>query len=214
MGFRNSVQTSLKAALLGAGLAAMSAAAAHAQPRVDTPPDWPCVQVFVPTLSAATIWAGPPVDDYLKAWPENREIASLATRAVSRAVPDDEANAAVDRFAEGIQGDRNETLTLLFAGVFDEANRTRSRAVDAIRKFDRAQKGMLANMTKTVGELDKARAAEPRDEARIRELGEQLAWQRRIIEERHRSLGALCEQPVIVERRVGQLARTIANHME
>lgn len=214
MRFRNSVQKSLKAALVGASLAAMSTAAAHAQPRVETPPDWPCVQVFVPTLSAATIWAGPPVEDYLKTWPDNREVASLATRVVSRAVPDDEANAAVDRFAEGLSGNRNETLTLLFAGIFDEANRTRSRAIDAIRKFDRAQKGMLATMTRTVGELDRARAAEPRDEARVRELGEQLAWQRRIVEERHRSLGALCEQPVIVERRVGQLARTIANHME
>ena len=38
---------------------------AGAQPRVETPPDWPCVQVFVPTLSAASIWAGPPIDDYL-----------------------------------------------------------------------------------------------------------------------------------------------------
>ena len=59
----------------------------QAQPRVETPPDWPCVQVFVPTLSAATIWAGPPVDDYLKTWTENRDVAALATRVVPAPSP-------------------------------------------------------------------------------------------------------------------------------
>jgi len=189
-------------------------AAAQAQPRVDTPPDWPCVQVFVPTLSAATIWDGPPVDDYLKTWMENRDVAALVTRAMSRSVPDDEANEAVDSFAEGLKGDRNETLTMLFAGIFDEANRTRGKAIDGIRRFGRAQQELLRSMSNTVGELDRARAATPQDPARIKELIEQLAWQRRIIEERQRSVGALCEQPVIVERRLGSLARTIASHMD
>jgi hypothetical protein len=186
----------------------------QAQPRVETPSDWPCVQVFVPTLSAATIWAGPPVDDYLKTWTENRDVAAVATRAVSRSVPDDEAAQAVDSFAEGVKGDREETLTMLFAGIFDEANRTRSKAVEGIRRFARAQQEQLRNINATIAELDRARAESPQDAAKIKELTEQLAWQRRIIEERQRSLGALCEQPVIIERRLGTLARTIASHME
>ena len=186
----------------------------QAQPRVETPPDWPCVQVFVPTLSAATIWAGPPVDDYLKTWTEDRDVAALATRVVSRSVPDDEATQAVENFAEGVKGDREETLTKLFAGIFDEANQTRSKAIEGIRRFSRAQREQLSSMNATIGELDRARAQNPQDAARIKELSEQLAWQRRIIEERQRSLGALCEQPVIIERRLGTLARTIASHME
>jgi hypothetical protein len=186
----------------------------QAQPRVETPPDWPCVQVFVPTLSAASIWAGPPVDDYLKTWTENRDVAAIATRAVSRSVPEDEATQAVDSFADGVKGDREETLTMLFAGIFDEANRTRSKAIEGIRRFSRAQQEQLRNMNATIAELDLARAQNPQDGARIKELTEQLAWQRRIIDERQRSLGALCEQPVIVERRLGALARTIASHME
>jgi hypothetical protein len=186
----------------------------QAQPRVETPPDWPCVQVFVPTLSAASIWAGPPVDDYLKTWTENRDIASLAARAASRSVPEDEATQAVDSFAEGVKTDREQTLTMLFAGIFDEANRTRSKAIEGIRRFSRAQQEQLRNMNATIAELDLARAQNPQDTARIKELTEKLVWQRRIIEERQRSLGALCEQPVIVERRLGALARTIASHME
>ena len=186
----------------------------QAQPRVETPPDWPCIQVFVPTLSAASIWAGPPVDDYLKTWTENRDVASLATRAVSRSVPEDEATQAVDSFAEGVKGDREQILTMLFAGIFDEANRTRSKAIEGIRRFSRAQQEQIRNMNATIAELDLARAQNPQDMARITELNEKLVWQRRIIEERQRSLGALCEQPVIVERRLGTLARTIASHME
>jgi hypothetical protein len=187
---------------------------AGAQPRVETPPDWPCVQVFVPTLSAASIWAGPPIDDYLKTWTDNHDVASLATRAASRSVPEEEATQAVDSFAESLKDNREQTLTMLFAGIFDEANRTRSKAIDGIRRFSRAQQEQLRNMNATLGELDRVRAAQPQDEAKVKELTEQLAWQRRIIEERQRSLGALCEQPVIVERRLGTLARTIASHME
>jgi len=187
---------------------------ATAQPRVETPPDWPCVQVFVPTLSAASIWDGPPIDDYLKTWTDNRDVASLATRAISRAVPEEEATQAIDSFAESIKDNREQTLTMLFAGIFDEANRTRSKAIDGIRRFSRAQQEQLRNMNATVAELDRTRAAQPQDAAKVKELTEQLAWQRRIIDERHRSLGALCEQPVIVERRLGTLARAIASHME
>jgi len=186
----------------------------QAQPRVETPPDWPCVQVFVPTLSAASIWDGPPVDDYLKTWTENRDVAAVATRAVSRSVPDDEATQAVDSFAEGVKGDQEKTLTMLFAAIFDEANRNRSKAIDGIRRFSRAQQEQLRNMNATIGELERARAQTPQDAARVKELTEQLAWQRRIIEERQRSLGALCEQPVIIERRLGTLARIIASHMD
>jgi hypothetical protein len=187
---------------------------AGAQPRVETPPDWPCVQVFVPTLSAASIWAGPPIDDYLKTWTDNHDVASVATRAVSRSVSEEEAAQAVDSFAESVKDDRERTLTMLFAGIFDEANRTRSKAIEGIRRFSRAQQEQLRSMNATIGELERARAQNPQDAARVKELTEQLAWQRRIIEERQRSLGALCEQPVIVERRLGTLARAIANHMD
>ena len=121
---------------------------------------------------------------------------------------------AVDSFAEGVKTDREQTLTMLFAGIFDEANRTRSKAIEGIRRFSRAQQEQLRNMNATIAELDLARAQNPQDAARIKELNEKLTWQRRIIEERQRSLGALCEQPVIVERRLGALARTIASHME
>src|SRR3954465_12561599 len=130
----------------------------QAQPRVETPPDWPCVQVFVPTLSAASIWDGPPVDDYLKTWTENRDVAAVATRAVSRSVPEDEATQAVDSFAEGVKGDQEKTLTMLFAAIFDEANRNRSKAIDGIRRFSRAQQEQLRNMNATIGELERARA--------------------------------------------------------
>jgi|tagenome__1003787_1003787.scaffolds.fasta_scaffold19600035_1 hypothetical protein len=195
-------------------LTAITGIAQAQQTRVETPPDWPCAQVFVPSLSAASIWAGPPVDEYLKTWTQNHDVAALAMRAVSRSVPDDEAAQAVDSFAEEVKGDREETLTMLFAGIFDEANRTRSKAIDGIRRFSRAQQEQLRNMNATISELDRARAEQPPDAAKIKEVTEQLAWQRRIIEERQRSLGALCEQPVIIERRLGTLARTIASHMD
>ena len=99
------------------------------------------------------------------------------------------------QFRRIAKDNREQTLTMLFAGIFDEANRTRGKAIDGIRRFSRAQQEQLRNMNATLGELDRVRAAQPEDTAKMKELTEQLAWQRRIIEERQRSLGALCEQP-------------------
>jgi len=212
MGFRT-VRRPLLASAISAFFLILPGGAG-AQQHAATPPDWPCVQVFVPSLSAATIWPGEPIDPYLKAWPEHPELAPLASRVVSRSVDDDAAIEAIDQFAEGLKDNRDETLTLLFAGVFEEANRARDKAVSGIRKFGRAQQDMLDKLREAVEQLDVARAANPPDEERVRQLTEQVAWQRRIIDERHRSLAALCEQPGIVEGRVGRLARAIAGHLD
>jgi hypothetical protein len=212
MGFRTIRRPLLASAL--SVFCLIQSGPAGAQQHAGTPPDWLCVQVFVPSLSAATIWPGDPIDPYLKAWPDHPELAPLASRVVSRSVDDDTAIEEIDRFAQDLKDNRDETLPLLFAGVFDEANRARDKAVSGIRKFGRAQQDMLDRLREAVGQLDVVRAADPPDEERVRQLTEQLAWQRRIIDERHRSLAALCEQPGIVEGRVGRLARAIAGHLD
>src|SRR3954469_14100961 len=107
MPFWRTIQLSANAAVILIAISGISGAV-QAQPRAETPPDWPCAQVFVPSLSPATIWAGPPVDEYLKTWTQNSDVAAVATRAVSRSVPDDEATQAVENFAEGVKGNREE----------------------------------------------------------------------------------------------------------
>ena len=44
---------------------ALASSARAADPRN---PDWPCVQVKVPELSVAAVWAGPSLDDVGRAW--------------------------------------------------------------------------------------------------------------------------------------------------
>ena len=39
---------------------------------------------------------------------------------------------------------------MLFAGIFDEANRTRSKAIEGIRRFSRAQQEQLRSMNATI----------------------------------------------------------------
>ncbi|MBV9520895.1 MAG: hypothetical protein JO068_22560, partial [Hyphomicrobiales bacterium] len=39
-------------------------------------PDWPCQQIKVPTISAAAIWSGPPLEG-LGPWNADQEVADL-----------------------------------------------------------------------------------------------------------------------------------------
>jgi hypothetical protein len=183
------------------------------------PSDWPCIQPLVPALSPAQVWPGPPVDEAAAHWRDHPEdipadLKSIVRRAVSRSVPEADAAETVDSFAEKVAGGPDGALPLLFAGIFTELDGARRDTIAGIKRFARAQQDRLAQLQDMVGQLDAARSATPPDPARIAQLADEVAWQRRILDERQRSLRALCEQPAALEARLGVLARTIAAHLE
>lgn len=192
--------------ILVAGLAlAAPAVAASGQD-----PDWPCVQVLVPTLSPGQIWSGDPIGEAEPAWRDLPAIQPVIRQVTTRFSDPEKDEEAIDRFAGTLGADRNAVLTALFAGVFDTLNRERGEAIEAVRRYARGQRAMLDRIAEGLGRIDTL----PPDAPEAAALREDIAWQRRILDERRRYLTAVCDQPVLLERKLGRLARAIAAHLD
>jgi hypothetical protein len=184
-----------------------SAAAQHA---AHGPTDWPCVQRLIPELAPATIWPGPPIEELESQWWQDDELARVVRFAAARETPVEDAMRRVEGFVERIYGEERERrLTLLFAGLFQEIDRRRSRTIEAVRRYARGQVGRLERISALVDELEERRGADGVEQAILDRLEGELFWQRRVFQDRQAALRALCEQPYGLEQRLGHFARAI-----
>jgi len=191
--------------LLAPGVAPGEADAATARD-----PDWPCAQIQVPTLSPGQIWPGDPIEGKEEDWRDVPGIQPVLKQILDRSADAEREDAAIDRFAEGLGADRNAALTALFAGVFDTLNRQRGETIAAIHRYTHQQRTLLDSIDKALTELQKLPADAPAASA----LKDDIAWRRRILDERRRYQSALCDQPVQLEQKLGRLARSIAAHLD
>ena len=172
-------------------------------------PTWPCIQRKVENLSAGLMWSLPqpevpfPVDAAVAL-----EIAILADTLSLRRIPAEELQPLIDEFAARHDGDP-ALLGQVFTAVFEPLNKRRGRIIDGIgdfslgqialsEKIDAARVEMSAQMAKTEPDFDKVDALE-----------EQLDWDQVIFTDRQRSIEYLCETPVIIERRLFEIARML-----
>ena len=191
-------------ATAGALLLMTALGTAQAQPK---DPEWPCIQPLVPSLSPGQIWQGPPIDDVGTAWRDDSEVAELVERVTSRRMSLPDAAAATTRFAEQLTIDRTRRMTLFFAGAFEDINESRSQAIAAIRRYARSQIALVDRMSAQVREVESLEADPSGDAERIADLKEGIEMDRRVFADRRRALRPLCEQPVLLEQRLGVLAR-------
>jgi hypothetical protein len=187
----------------------LAAAPAKAQRAAAGPPDWPCVQRLVPELAWGTIWTGPSIDDLEEPWWSDPEIGRTVRVAGARATAADEALGIVRTYLEGVDGDREHKLTLLFAGIFEVISRERSQTIDAILRYSRGQVGRLERLGAIVDQLEEARRDADADPAEIERLEQELHWERRVFEDRQDSLRTLCLQPYLLEERLSRMVRAI-----
>ncbi len=197
---------SLSASLLtclGAGARAAAPGAKNA--------DWPCAQPRTPTISAATVWAGPEIDKS-GPWDQDREAAELAQKLASRRTPLADVDGLLDEFvtkAGADKGaDKDVELTRVFAGVLELVNAQRDRVIAGIVNYAHGQNERAAKV-RADSELvaDRQEAAAPQQEQEEAETS--LKWDKRIFEERAKSLTYVCETPALLERRVFEIARRI-----
>jgi hypothetical protein len=170
---------------------------------------WPCVQRRVSELSAAQMWAGPPIDAASEKWRDDPAVASLARLLAARRTRLDEASASIQRFAESAGRDKDTKLTLLFAGTFDLLNAQRRQVIAGIERYAQKQQALAREIDETNRALQVEKAA-PRKTA----LEEKLRWDTRIYDDRNQALTYVCESPVILEQRAFALAREIASHLD
>lgn len=198
---------------LGLLLALALPPSAEAQRAATGPPDWPCVQRLVPELAWGTIWTGPSLDEVEAAWYDDEEVGRVVRYAMARETRSDDAMQRVREFVDSLADDdsaeREERLTLLFSGLFELTQRERSRTIERIRGASRAQVARLEKVAEMVDELEALRSEEQIDPLEEEELSKALFWEQRTFQTRQQALPALCEQPYLLEERLGQMVRII-----
>ncbi|MFQ5764321.1 MAG: hypothetical protein ACE5GT_05285 [Rhodospirillales bacterium] len=178
-------------------------------------PDWPCIQRLMPEISPATVWGGPPLDNAARAWHETPAIRDLVATIASRRTPLEDGEKAIAAFAGTLGAEKDAMLTMVFAGLSTTINEERSRIISGIKRYARGQRRRASRIRQLTADLGAAPAdGTPEGAARRRQLRERWVWDTRIFEERERSLKALCEQPVVLERRLFILARAIMAQMD
>ncbi len=190
-----------------AGVAAPSGAAA-------TDPDWPCIQRKVPELSLGQIWNGPDLPAASAQWQSDKDIADLVEEIAARRVPLADAQGQIRSYAQGLKDGRADKLGMLAAGLFDHMNAERSQIISGIGRYAHKQADMAAAVRKEAAELDQLRAKPDASATEITDRTDRLNWDTRIFEERVQSLSYVCEVPTLIEQRLFQLSKTVAEEMK
>jgi hypothetical protein len=177
-------------------------------------PDWPCVQVKVPEVSLAAVWAGPPLDDIGNRWEGDAKLKELVTRLAARRTPLDEAQKQAAEFLSASGDAKQENAKLLFAGLFETLNRLRSEVMDGIERYTRRQREFAEQVRAKTLQLRALQDQPNPDPKEVEALSEQLQWDTRIFEDRRRTVNYVCEVPVLIEQRLFALGRTIQQALE
>jgi len=163
----------------------------------------------VPELSYGLLWTGPPLEPYFDTWDDDPDRAALVREVTRLSTPAEQATAKVERHLAN--GTGKEAGAVLFAGIFQRINEQRREAIAAIKRYSRGQKALLERIAEHLRTLDKLMNAEPpAPQERIAEAQAELDMTRQVFDTRRRALKAVCEQPVLLEQRLGDLQRAIA----
>jgi hypothetical protein len=165
-------------------------------------PDWPCVQRLVPTLTAATLWAGPaPKGD----WHADKEVAALVEQVADRRRPVEDGVAKLEQFVAAKPG--AEARAEVFAGLIDRSNAERSEAIARLRSIARRLRALAGATGRVTTELN----ALPPDAPAVQrdEVVNRRALMIREYEELGRTVRYACEIPVEFEARLGRFAQVL-----
>lgn len=181
-------------------------------------PDWPCVQRKIAHLTPGQMWDGPEITEAMP-WRNSNDIRNLVKILMSRRIPIEDADKAIEKFIASIEAaKKDEQLTLVFAGFLDQANARRSKIVRGIEKMNRRQRARAEELERQGVALakleDRAAAGDKSLDAKIKKAQTEYDWDARVFKERQDNLPRACEIPVLIEQHAFQVARTIRNHMD
>jgi hypothetical protein len=177
-------------------------------------PDWPCVQAKVPDLSIAAVWDGPSIEQAQNDWQNDPAIKNVVPRLAARRIPIEEAQKDIAEFLAGVGTAKADKGVLLFAGLFETLNHQRTEVMNGLERLQRSQKELADRIKSDVSALHELQDKSQPDQAKLDELGNRIEWSTRIFEDRRKSVRYACEVPVIIERRLFALARTIRQEAE
>ncbi|MBS0234762.1 MAG: hypothetical protein JSR99_14885 [Proteobacteria bacterium] len=215
-------RAALQAAIMAVVPLGMSVVAALADQPVKDTSEWPCVYRKVPTLSAATIWDGPAITD-TSSWRKDETIRKLSQYLISRRVSEDDADAAVKKFAAGLPADQHDAkLTELFAAVLTRTNEDRKVVMSGIERFHKRQMERAQEIEKEGIQLPPENEEGLTDEssgpageiAKLSPKEEKYKWEIRTFQEKQANIPIACEIPQLIDQRAGAIARAIRAEMK
>lgn len=198
-------------AVLAIALASTIAQPAMAQP-ANADPDWPCNQIKTPTFSLASVWAGPSLDLNSQGWRDESDVADLAAGMAQRRVPVADVETAIADFKAKAGADADRKLLQAFGAAFDELSQQRSQILAGLDRFGRKQRAAADRIRAEADQFQ--RAEDPARTAQAPsgvESRDRLQWDIRILDDRRRMVGYVCETPTLIEQRIGAIARAVQN---
>jgi hypothetical protein len=177
-------------------------------PRRAADPDWPCEQLLVPHLTAASYWSGPL--DTSGNWRDDKEVAAMVARISPRRVTAEEGLREIGAFDKSLTADRVRRLQLLFRGLLDATDRTRAGLIAELKGIGRRQRELAALVARLRAQLD----AIPPDAtgaaaAQRVDLQQRHDFSARNFDEIQRTIRYACEAPVELDARLGAWARVL-----
>lgn len=177
-------------------------------------PDWPCHQIEVPRLSVAAFWTGPSIENVGDAWKDDATIGDLVLHLAARRTPLAEAEKAAADFIAGPAAEKQRKAKLLFAGLFATLNDERSQVMDGIERFSKRQQQLRDKIRTELTDLRAHQDAPNQDAAAVDKLGNEVAWDTRIFDERRHTINYVCDVPAAIEHRLFALARAIQQKLD
>jgi hypothetical protein len=177
-------------------------------------PDWPCNQIKVPEMSVAAVWAGPPIDDVESIWEQDPAVRNLVAQLAARRTPLEDAEKIISGTITGDPAERQRKAKLIFAGLFKALSHERSEVMNGIERFSRKQREFADQVRSTILQLRESQNTPGHDQTKVDELIGRVEWDTRIFDERSKTIGYVCEVPVLIEQRLFALARAIQQSLE
>jgi hypothetical protein len=195
---------------LGVALAlALVASSAATQPRRQDP-TWPCQQPLVPSLAAATVWSGPPIEG-IGDWRAEPRVAALVQQIAPRAVDAATGEKAIAAFTEALApAERRRLVPMAFAALLEETNQQRAYLIARIKDLAERQRKLVEIIGKLTSELEAIPASATGEQAAQRaELEERRGFTTRSFDGVQRTMRYACEAPVTLDARLGAYARAL-----
>ena len=171
-------------------------------------PEWPCVQVLVPEISAASIWDGPLIDELADTEPFRQASQELVFSVLEQHQPLTESRLD-DYIGQFDAKQSNDALTFLFKSFLDKLNVKRRGQISTIKRYTRSQIKSAQNIEKLMDR--KAELEQQQDVSQqLEEINADLHWQKRMFKEREKSFIHFCELPREIAQQAGELARMIS----
>jgi hypothetical protein len=171
--------------------------------------DWPCKQALVPDLSYQLLWTGPSPKPHFDDWAADAERADLVDALTQLSMSRADAKARLRTYLERHAPISESAKAKIFAGIFQTIQENRRAAIGAIKRYSRGQQRAMDRIAELLRRLDELLAAEDPETAKVARTRRELDMTRRVFEERRQSIRALCEQPTLMEQRLGDLARVL-----